>query len=37
MIALHKFKTLLDLNTYFLDEKVGRAYLAQIRWQERKF
>ena len=33
MIALHKFKTLLDLNTFFLDEKVGREYLAQIRWQ----
>lgn len=33
MIQLHKFKTLIDLFTYFAEEKTCREYLAQIRWE----
>lgn len=32
MVLLRKFKTLLDLLSYFKDEQVCREYLAQIRW-----
>lgn len=32
MVLLRKFKTLLDLFSYFKDEQVCREYLAQIRW-----
>lgn len=32
MVALRKFKTLVDLLTYFNDEQVCRDYLELIRW-----
>jgi hypothetical protein len=32
MVLLRKFKTLIDLLSYFKDEQVCREYLAQIRW-----
>jgi transposase-like protein len=32
MVALRKFKTLVDLLTYFKDEQVCRDYLELIRW-----
>lgn len=32
MVQLHKFKTLIDLLSYFKDEQICREYLAKIRW-----
>lgn len=33
MIALNKFRTLIDLFTYFAEEKTCRQYLEEMRWQ----